>query len=85
MVTVRKEKEVKASSFTLSVVIYIGSCLLIIGATLEVLSLILTIYNLPLSRFFCIPELCSFRTGLAVLFNMYCENPSHLENLQSLW
>ena len=71
MVTLRKEKEVKASCFTLSVVIYIGSCLLILSATLEILSLILTNNSVPLSRFYCFPEVCSFRTGLAVLLLTY--------------
>ena len=52
MITLRKEKEVKALSFTLSIVIYIGSCLIILSGTLEVLSLILTINNIPLSTFF---------------------------------
>ena len=71
MVTLRKEKEVKASCFTLSVVIYIGSCLLILSATLEILSLILTNNSVLLSRFYCFPEVCSFRTGLAVLLLTY--------------
>ena len=33
MVTLRKEKEIKALSFILSIVIYIGSCLIIISGT----------------------------------------------------
>ena len=37
MVTFRKEKEVKPSSFALTSVIYMGSCLLIVSATLIVL------------------------------------------------
>ena len=67
MVSLRNEKEVKASSFNLTLVIYIGSCLLILSTTVEVLSLILTINNITLSSLFCIPKVCSFRTGLAVL------------------
>ena len=67
MVTLRKEKEVMALSFTLSIVIYIGSCFIILSGTLEVLSLILAINNTHLSTLFCISIACSNRIGLAVL------------------
>ena len=89
MVIFRKEKEVKASSFTLTIVIYIGSCLLIFSATLQVLLLILAVQNW---NFVCITIFCSFTTGLVILLLTYVLKTlrvwrifSHFGKLSAAW
>ena len=89
LIVFRKEKEVKASSFTLTIVIYIGSCLLIFSATLQVLLLILAVQNW---NFVCITILCSFTTGLAILLLTYVLKTlrvwrifSHFGKLSATW
>ena len=67
VVVFRKENELKASSFVLTVVIFIVSCLLLFSVTLAKLSFILRIQNINQSSYICIADACSFSTGLAVL------------------
>ena len=71
MIAFRKENEVKASSFVLTIVIYIGSCLLLCSTTLAVVSFVTRIQNKYQSHFICIAEVCSFTTGLSVLLLTY--------------
>ena len=71
MIAFRNEKEVKASSFVLTIVIFMGCFFLLFSATVAVLSLILRNENISWSSLFCIAEASSFPTGLAVLLSMY--------------
>ena len=71
MIVFCKEKEVKASSFALTIVIFIGSCFLLLSATLTVLSLILTNQNITQISFICVTNSCSFTTGMTVLLLTY--------------
>ena len=67
MVAFRKEKEVKASSFALTSVIYMGSCLLMVSATLMMPLLVVTCKI----GFICIIAICCFNTGLTILLLTY--------------
>ena len=71
MIAFRNEKEVKASSFVLTIVIFIGCCFLLFSATLAVLSLILRNKNISWSPIICIAEIFSFNAGMAILLLMY--------------
>ena len=67
MVAFRKEKEVKASSFALTSVIYMGSCLLMVSTTLMMPLLVVTCKI----GFICIIAICCFNTGLTILLLKY--------------
>ena len=67
MVAFHKEKEVKASSFALTSVIYMGSCLLMVSATLMMPLLVVTCKI----GFICIIAICCFNTGLTILLLTY--------------
>ena len=71
MIDFCNEKEVKASSFVLTIVIFLGCCFLLFSATVAILSLILRNKNISWSSFICIAEACSFHAGMAVLLLMY--------------
>ena len=71
MIAFRNEKEVKASSFVLTIVIFIGCCFLLFSATVAVLSLILRNKNISWSPIICIAETSSFNAGVAILLLMY--------------
>ena len=71
VIAFRNEKEVKASSFALTIVIFLGCCFLLFSATVAVLSLILRNKNISWSPFISIAEVSSFPTGLAILLLTY--------------
>ena len=71
MIAFRKEKEVKASSFALTIVIFTGCCFLLFSATLAVLLLILRNKNITWSPIICMAEACSFATGTEMLLSTY--------------
>ena len=92
VVAFRKEKEVRAASFALTIVIYTASCLLIVSSTIAVLLLMLTIPNKTLRDFICSSLLCCFRTGLSVLLLTYILKTlriwrifSHFGKLSAAW
>ena len=71
MIAFRKQTEVKASSFALTIVIFTGCCFLLFNATLGVLLLILRNKNITWSPILCMAEVCSFATGTEVLLSTY--------------
>ena len=92
MIAFRKEKEVKASSFALTIVIFIGCCFLLFSATLSVLLLILANENKMWSPFFCMAGSCSVATGAEMLLSTYILKTlriwrifSHLGKLSAAW
>ena len=92
MIAFRKQTEVKASSFALTIVIFTGCCFLLFNATLGVLLLILRNKNITWSPILCMAEVCSFATGTEMLLSTYILKTlriwrifSHFGKLSAAW